>query len=545
MDRIAPRKLTAGEFSRELAAYADALRRQIEMEVEGFPADRTASRKRTERARRDFQFFSETYLPHYFAFGPSRLHQWLYERLPQAIDAPKGTRIAVAAPRGEGKSTIVSLALVLWATLTRRKRYVLLISDVYPQAATLLAAVKAELEANPRLRADFPRATGIGRPWRETVMVTGDNRKLQALGSGQRIRGLRHGPHRPDLVIGDDLENDTFVATPEQRGKLGRWWRGAVRYVGPPDGSLDLIVIGTKLHYDSLLSNLIDSPLWAGRIFRSILRWPDRMDLWDAFAARAQSHGEAAARNYYAARRADMDMGADVSWPEARPLVDLMLEHAEDPTDFAREKQNDPSAGPDAVFAGSISYWSEPPAQALATFGAVDPSLGRAGAGRDPSAILVGALDGDGTLYVLEALIRRRPPDQIIQDVIGLQRRYHCRLWSVEATQFQEFFRSELVKQSAQAGVPVPALGVMPHTDKRLRIESLQPHVANKLIQLHREQTTLIGQLEHFPHAAHDDGPDALHMLWALAVTRGRWAGAGAIRSAPRPDRAPIHWEAY
>ena len=452
--------------------------------------------------------------------------------------------MALAAPRGEGKSTVVSLALVLWVSLTRRKRYVLLLSDVYEQAATLLTAVKAELEANPRLSADFSQDAGAGRIWRENAIVTCGEIKIQALGSGQRIRGLRHGPHRPGLVVGDDLENDRHVSTPEQRRKLASWFRRAVRYAGPPDGSMDTLVIGTVLHYDSLLARLLDSPSWSTHRFRSIVQSPDRMDLWETFAALYNSEGEEAARAYYQERGQEMDAGAEVSWPQARPLVELMIEQAEDPDAFAAEQQNDPSAGPDALFLGSIQYWSEVPTPVV-TFGAVDPSLGRAGAGRDPSAILVGATDRSGKLYVLEALIRRRPPDQIIQDVIQLQKRYECLLWSVEATQFQEFFRSELVRQSAQAGTPVPVQGVMPHIDKRLRIESLQPHLANGLILLGRDQSTLIQQLEHFPHAAHDDGPDALHMLWALVSARGRWAGAEAIRSAPRPDRVPIHWETY
>lgn len=151
--------------------------------------------------------------------------------------------------------------------------------------------------------------------------------------------------------------------------------------------------------------------------------------------------------------------------------------------------------------------------------GACDPSLGKAGAGRDPSAILVGGLDrSSGVLHAVEAKIRRRLPDQIIEDIIDLQTRYRCVLWAVEAVQFQEFFRTELVKRSAARGVPVPARPVVPHTDKSLRIESLQPHVANGLIRFRAEQATLLEQLRHYPAADHDDGPDALHMLWTLAV---------------------------
>ncbi len=75
------------------------------------------------------------------------------------------------------------------------------------------------------------------------------------------------------------------------------------------------------------------------------------------------------------------------------------------------------------------------------------------------------------------------------------------------------------MKRSAQRGIPVPATATKPNTDKMLRIESLQPHMANGLILLHSSQATLISQLRHFPKADHDDGPDALEMLWRNAVS--------------------------
>lgn len=156
----------------------------------------------------------------------------------------------------------------------------------------------------------------------------------------------------------------------------------------------------------------------------------------------------------------------------------------------------------------------------LIYFGALDPSLGKAGASRDPSAILVGGYHREtGKLYVIEAQVKKRVLDLIIEDVIRLHKQYNCQRWFVETVQFQEFLKDELVKRSAQRGSPVPASAIKPNTDKMLRIESLQPHIANGLILLHSSQATLISQLRHFPKADHDDGPDALEMLWRNALS--------------------------
>ena len=119
---------------------------------------------------------------------------------------------------------------------------------------------------------------------------------------------------------------------------------------------------------------------------------------------------------------------------------------------------------------------------------------------------------------MIEAKIARITPDAQIAQIIELQREYNCRLWSIETVQFQEFFATELQKRSSALGIPIPVRSVKPVGDKDLRILSIQPHVEAGRIRLGRGLHTLIEQLFHYPEA-HDDGPDALHMLWALCMS--------------------------
>ena len=173
--------------------------------------------------------------------------------------------------------------------------------------------------------------------------------------------------------------------------------------------------------------------------------------------------------------------------------------------------------GDAAPFAEAMQFWSELP-PGLIFFGACDPSLGKAGAGRDPSALLVGGLERESMrLYVVAADIKKRHPDRIIQDLIALQRQWHCVLWTVEAVQFQEFFAEVLVREAARQGLPLPVSPVKNCTDKNLRIESLHPYFCQGRILLRPDQRALVDQLRHFPLADHDDGPDALEMLWRAA----------------------------
>jgi len=513
-----PAKFGTKDFLKELAELAASLRQQIEAECSGFAPDAEASKERKARVQNDFAFFRRTYFPHYTKDGDSVLHTWLDQTLPSLVDMPAGQRLGVAAPRGEAKSTVVGLQFVIWCAVTGRKRYILEIADAFEQAAAQLEAVKAELEANPRLALDFPNHTGAGRVWNAGVIITKGNVKMQAFGANKRMRGLRHGPHRPDLVICDDLENDENVKSPEQRDKLEKWLRRTVLSLGEAGDTMDVFVIGTVLHHDSVLSRLLTAPLWRHKKFRAILQWPDRMDLWDAWEEALLNEGEGPALAFYQERAADMELGATVSWPSARPLYSLMTKRARDGHDaFDSEQQNAPGSGDDAPFK-VITFWVDVRRDWL-YFGAVDPSLGKLGKSRDPSAILVGGWCRDTmTLDVVEASIRKRLPDRIIEDVLAMHAQYRCMLWAVEAVQFQEFLRTELIRRAMVRGMVIPAQAVTPIADKALRIESLQPYFAQGRIRLHPSQNTLIEQFRNFPLADHDDGPDATHMLWEIAV---------------------------
>lgn len=523
------------DFLQGIAALAETLRRQIDADMDGWgitPADIAERRRQVNDPHTGFAFFHRTYFPHYGRAEPSLLHTYLHERLAAVVRSKAGQRDAIAAPRGEAKSTVVSLVFVLWCAITGRKHYPIIIMDAFEQAVEMLEAIKAELEASPRLASDWPEACGASRVWRAGCIVMANNVKIEAFGSAKRIRGRKHGPFRVDLVVGDDFENDENVLSPEQRDKLESKITKGWLSLGPVDDSMDVVLIGTVLHYDSVLSRFLKNPLWHSKVFRAILQWPDRMDLWDRFEELLlngddPASAEASAMGLYTANKAAMDAGARVSWPAVRPLVKLMIKRARDGHEaFDSEQQNDPLHGDDAPFAGCIHFWVNRISE-WTFYGACDPSLGLKGKGRDPSAILVGGYQRTlGLLDVVEAKIRKRVPDKIISDIIELQREYECVMWAFEAIQFQEFMRQQLLVRSVKAGVPVPAMGVKPHADKELRIEGIQPYAAQGLIRLHPSQTTLVEQLRHWPKADHDDGPDALEMLFKLASRGGQSAGA-------------------
>ncbi|MDO1509952.1 MULTISPECIES: phage terminase large subunit [unclassified Neisseria] len=533
---MSKKKLTRAQLRERMESIRLDLIQRIEAEDAGLSdavEDIAARREKVFNPETGFRFFLETYFPHHIRGDSwSEFHDYLIDDVvPRITQSPEAEAEADAAPRGEAKTTLGVQIKSLWDEVRNAKHNVVIISDVEDQAAGSVEVIKTELTENKRLALDFPEVCGVGRRWRVGEIITRQGNKIKAYGSGMKLRGTKHGARRPDMAYLDDIENDENVETPRQRAKLMEWVNKAVLPLGAAGEKFDVLYVGTILHYDSVLNRVLANPFWTSRRFQAIIKWPENMDLWDEWETIYKHEGRKAAKEFYEANEAEMLAGSKVSW-EQRPLLLLMTIRARIGKEaFDCEYQNEPVSGEDAIFANMIEaaqFADKDLPSDLIWFGALDPSLGKRNANRDPSAILIGGWHrATVTLYVVVAQIRRRVPDKIIEDVIRLQKQYKCRLWAVEIVQFQEFLKTELTKRGLQQGIPIPARGVKPIADKELRIESIQPHMENGYIRIHKDNTELIDQLRRFPKHAHDDGPDALQMLWALAVG----------------NSAPIEWQ--
>lgn len=513
-------ELSGKRFKKEL----EALRSFIASATTPLPKGE-ARKQRVAACSTDLELFGKTYFPHYLTAPSSKLHKYLYERLKElvflAIGTGEGSREADAAPRGNAKSTITTVIFPIWCAAYKHRLFALIVSETASQVWDFISAIKVELETNNRLKQDFPELCGEGPIWRSHEIVTNNGVKIRGVGAGKKMRGMRHGAHRPDLVIGDDLENDEAVVSPEQREKLARWFFRALMKIGQPDTVY--VVVGTILHYDSLLANLLKKPGWKGRKFRSVIKWATSKlwEEWEALYTEIKDGAEEAERladAFFAEHKEEMLEGAEVLWPERESYYYLMkMRISEGPAHFDSEKQNEPINPDDCLFKEEwIVYWDEnPELDGLPVSAAVDPSLGKKSRKADPSAILAGRFL-NGILWLDIADIEKRHPDRIIEDLLMYHERLHFFQAGIEAVQFQEFFAKTVEKISHERGITLNVQEVHQSGDKTLRIQSLQPWVKNGWIRFRKGMTTLVDQLVKFPMADHDDGPDALEMLKSL-----------------------------
>lgn len=492
----------------------------------------------------DLGYFGRAYLPHYFVRESPDFHEELDDiwtkgvmkglnpiNSAKGISREKGCRRATAAPRGHAKSTNFTFKDTLHAVLYEYKHYPILLSDSSDQAEGFLTDIKTELEENIIIHEDFGDLQG--KVWKNNVILTSTNIKIEAIGSGKKIRGRRHRNWRPDLIVLDDVENDENVNTPEQRKKLESWFYKAVSKAG--DTYTDIVYIGTILHYDSLLSKVLKNPEYHCVKYQGVISFAEHQNLWDAWEAiytdLENDRRQEDAREYFEANKEEMLEGTQVLWEAKLSYYDLMIiKISEGEASFNSEIQNDP-IDPDSCtfndewfdFYDDMTIDFKDPRFVIV--GANDPSLGK---NKKSDTSFVGSLAKDtktGFMYILEASIEKRVPDVIIDDVIELSRRtkreYNKPLlkFGVETVQFQYYFKDVMVKKSLESGEHIPIEEVKSIQSKNIRIESLQPFVKNKYLKFSRKHKTLLQQMREYPMGKNDDGPDGLEMMVRIALT--------------------------
>jgi len=224
------------------------------MKANDFPIEKVLGDQvlRKSLTNESHYWFFHIYLHDYVKYPTAEFHKEMF----QITEKDSVKNAVICAFRGSAKSTIMTLSYPIWAILgAPQKKFVLILSQTQQQARLHLTNIKREFESNEVLRKDLGPFREESDEWGSTSLVIPEHgARITAASSEQSIRGIRHGAHRPDLILCDDVEDLNSVKTKEGRDKTYAWLTGEVI----PSGDVDtkVVIIGNLLHEDSLLMRI-------------------------------------------------------------------------------------------------------------------------------------------------------------------------------------------------------------------------------------------------------------------------------------------------
>jgi predicted phage terminase large subunit-like protein len=199
-------------------------------------------------------------------------------------------------------------------------------------------------------------------------------------------------------------------------------------------------------------------------------------------------------------------------------------------TAFEREKQGRPlnpelCEWPEDYFSEHV-WFDEWPRDLAVRVVAIDPSKGSGDRLGDFTALVALGASDDGALWV-EAALERIPVAEIADRAVEMCRQFGPDAVGVEVNQFQELLQYSLGEALARNGMP----HCRPHAidnrvNKQVRIRRLGPLLSARKLRFRSGSPgtrILVRQMQEFPLADHDDGPDALEMAVRLAAAL--WGG--------------------
>jgi hypothetical protein len=217
----------------------------MSIDLAGALKDKKKAKEYFDLFYNDLGEFAAYFFDSYLTVKAPKFHGEIYELLKNE------NRVALAAPRGHAKSTIISVIYPTWLALFHRRSDICVISASETLAVELVRKIKHELESNRKIIAFFGDVKSD--KWTESHLVLNNKYRvnIRAKGAGGQIRGFR-----PDVLICDDIETDLTVESQEQRDKLKNWIFKACLNTLLPHGQF--IIIGTIIHPLSVLNDLLE-----------------------------------------------------------------------------------------------------------------------------------------------------------------------------------------------------------------------------------------------------------------------------------------------
>lgn len=352
------------------------------------PLPPIANPERRQAASESNLLFADTYFKPTFYLPWAPYQRAMMERF-QAV-VLSGGRECHSVRRGGLKSTCARVS-TLWAVINGHRRFPVLVGATDDKASEHRENFFSLLASSTLLLDDYPELAPLLLKWRQPKRQFRLNGRLLTLhpkdGRGRivfpdihdavscqahiapysvnatDVSGLSYVDRfgvtiRPDLLVFDDVQTPQSAKSPlmteEREEHITKTFCGLAGL----GQKIAAIMVATVREHDDLTERFLSRVKhadWDGAKYPSIIRMPDRMDLWETYGQKlgqgeTPQAGKAIAQEFYVRNRSDMDAGAVVAWEEDKladelsALQSLMTVRALDPSFFRCEIQQEGDA---------------------------------------------------------------------------------------------------------------------------------------------------------------------------------------------------------
>ena len=414
-------------------------------------------------------------------------------------------QINIIAPRGHAKSSIVGGVFPLWhAMFDKGPKLIVLISRTQDHAVKLLGTIKDVLDYSQNFRQLFGYwGMNSARSWAKSEIELKDGTMIVCKGTGQQLRGIKHGNQRPTLIILDDPEDENNTKTAEAMESNLRWLlQSAIPSLDPNKGRL--AIIGTPIHQRCIVETLKEMAGWDNLLYKPNLDTNTALwETWHPIAKLKQKKIELESVNrvsvFYREYMCEVVGDEDQLFKEVYiNYYDGKLIHDEEGNAFIKltylnhEETNEQR--PVNVFMG------------------VDPASSTRQTA-DYSTIVPVAIDDEGNRFVLPYYRKRATPMSLAESIIEYFKIYKPEKVRIESVGYQEMLREYVRTRCEEKNIFISGLEIkeIPRSSKSVRLETMEPYFAQDKFYMRKDMQELKDELLLYPRGKHDDLLDGLY----------------------------------
>lgn len=485
-----------------------------------------------ELGKRDLEFFCMYYLQSVFRNEEdcaeiAPVHRDIWKDIHNMIVKKTHDKQVYILPRGTGKSVFGNLATTIFCHVYKFKKYTVVCSSIGSTAQKFVKQIKDALMDNPYIEHTFGT---LLEPNNKKYICNSNQLELtnrsmiESISSTSSMRGRKYGNTRIELAILDDYQDESDVATPEQRERKWKRFSDDVSYAMQKNNAT-LLGLGTLQNPEDFYARLLKLPTWKSRVEKGVLV-DDLKELfenghWAEIKKIYKTNDEdklEQAKEYYSNHFEEMQY--PLLWQSYWDCFKLANDYFEDPVSFEQEIQSNLESAGEKRFKTIIT---ESPEEIeshdfIKTMLCIDPkgSNNKNKSTEDYCAFALGSIADNGIKYIRKGEIHKFEFDDYIKRTIQFLKDYpeitHVFIEKQVYSGSDLIRLRQLIAEDADfKGRHIEWINIHQNKNKNDKISTIVGAVNMGRIIFNEEDDEAIQQLREFINtkvSKHDDFPD-------------------------------------